>query len=89
MDLVPCAHCHRHIREIDQVCPFCGARPVGGPGMVGTAALVVAGVGLAVLLCACYGPPPRALEIVKQPQDLLGAQPPTTEATRPLSLTNR
>ena len=51
--------------------------------------MVVAGVGLAVLLCACYGPPPRALEEVKSPEDLLGALPQTTEAAQPRSLANR
>jgi len=83
MDLVLCPDCHRHVRETEQVCPFCGARRVGAPGTLGTAALVVAGVGLAILLCACYGPPPRSVEVVKSPEDLLGALPQATEAARP------
>jgi hypothetical protein len=89
MDLVLCPHCHRHVRQTDQTCPFCGGRRVNAPGTLGTAALVVAGVGLAVLLCACYGPPPRALEVVKSPEDLLGAVPQTTEAARTALPTGR
>jgi hypothetical protein len=89
MDLVLCPHCHRHVRETDQACPFCGRRRISAPSTLGTAALVVAGVGLAVLLCACYGPPPRALEVVKSPEDLVGALPQTTEAAPAQSPTNR
>lgn len=43
------------------------------PSTVTAGALVVAGVGLAVLLCACYGPPPRSLEVIRSPGDLVGA----------------
>jgi hypothetical protein len=82
MDLALCPNCQRHVRSTDQDCPFCGARRVVAPGAIGTAAVVLAGVGLAILLCACYGPPPRALEVVKSPDDLAGGLLPAPEAPR-------
>jgi hypothetical protein len=74
MEYVPCPECHRHHRAHETHCPFCGARPVMLPRAVLTGALVVAGAGLAALLCACYGPPPRSLEVVHSPNDLVGSE---------------
>lgn len=54
--LITCPKCHRHIRT-DAPCPFCGRSLLRGSAPM---AIVggLAAVGAAVLLAACYGPPP-------------------------------
>lgn len=43
--MIPCSSCHRHVREIDTVCPFCGAeRRTIGAGLAGVGALAVVAV---------------------------------------------
>jgi len=82
MELVPCPSCRRHIKDASVACPFCGAKPASA-GLLNrivtprTVAGVV-GVGLALSLCACYGPPPR--DKAPPPPDPTGqnAPPPNT-----------
>src|SRR5262249_45495895 len=55
MSLVPCEGCSRHVREVDVVCPFCGApagaRPTRGVPRAAGIALAVLGAGIS----ACGG----------------------------------
>ena len=88
-----CGGCHRHIKDDEGACPFCGStlappaeapRPSAPARVALAAALAIAsGVGLA----ACYGgpphpqsyrPPPRNQERPAQPA------PSTGEAQQPL-----
>ncbi|MCB9758571.1 MAG: putative metal-binding motif-containing protein [Alphaproteobacteria bacterium] len=53
--MIECNGCHRHVRNSELACPFCGAR------MGSFANKVLTGLGastLAMVLAACYGPPP-------------------------------
>lgn len=49
-----CSSCHRHLREAESTCPFCGAtlRSLPERLLQGAAASVTM-----VVLAACYGPP--------------------------------
>jgi hypothetical protein len=53
--MVPCSNCQRHVRSTDSTCPFCGA----SRGSTFTRAFnAFGGAVTAVVLAACYGPPP-------------------------------
>ena len=60
------------------MCPFCGATPTSKPllSRIVTPKTVAGavGIGLALSLCACYGPPPR--EKAPPPRDPAGQNAP-------------
>lgn len=61
MALTPCPSCHRHVKDSTAPCPFCGAasRPLLSKIVTSKTVAGAVGIGLALSLCACYGPPPR------------------------------
>lgn len=58
--MVPCSSCQRHVRSSDSICPFCGASSSGR--RFSRAFNVIGGAVTAVVLAACYGPPPGKLD---------------------------
>lgn len=68
--MTSCPRCHRHLHDHSRACPFCGAAR-----LLKTGALLLVGTGFATLLSACYGPPPRAIEVMSGPDDA-GTQAP-------------
>ncbi len=70
MAMTPCPRCRRHLRAHSLECPFCGTTRLLKAG-----ALLLAGTGFVTLLSACYGPPPRAIEIMNGPDDASSPAP--------------
>jgi hypothetical protein len=68
--LKPCPRCHRHIRA-DEACPFCRqpASPNRAVVLIGSGALAL---GAALLLAACYGPPPNDSDLLDDPDSEVG-----------------
>jgi hypothetical protein len=77
MALYLCPHCHRHVKTETQSCPFCSTRRVLSHG-----AILLAGVGIATMLSACYGPPPHSLEVMSASSNVTPAGQPTDAPTR-------
>lgn len=86
--LVPCNRCNRHLRNADDVCPFCGASQRRSPR-----AAVIAASMVAVALAGCggaqeppapvYGPPPTEEPPVAEPPADKPAEDPVEEGEVP------
>ncbi len=67
MSLLPCAVCHRHVKDGAVACPFCGAAfvaaslPVPSPGVRSTAVAAATAVAIAVGACSSSLPGPAVL----------------------------
>lgn len=57
--MTPCSACHRHLRDAERTCPFCGA---SRRSRVRRAAFAAGVASAALSLSACYGAPPRRWE---------------------------
>jgi hypothetical protein len=90
--LVLCAQCGRHVRQAEDVCPFCstprGVAAQGGAGVLAASvvALLMAGCGgPGPGPVAVYGPPPQNAETSppNEPAEEGEVPPPVEEGTQP------